>query len=197
MFTGIIEELGVVKCLAKKGNYSLLEIRADKILSDIKIGDSVAVNGACLTVVKEENGCLSFEVMQETLNLTNLGQLHFNDPVNLERALKVGDRLSGHFVSGHIDAKSPIRKKTFVGENLCFEIVISKGLNKYITHKGSVAVDGVSLTVTSVSAAAFCVYIIPHTLKNTTFKYKNAGSIVNIEVDMLAKYVLNPVRDNF
>lgn len=191
MFTGIIEELGVVKSITKRGNYTLLEIRADKILNDVKVGDSVAVNGACLTVIKEEKDYISFDVMDETLKLTNLGELHPTDLVNLERALKVGDRLSGHFVSGHIDAKSVIRKKTFIGQNLCFEIVIPKGLSKYITLKGSVAVDGISLTVASVSASAFCVYIIPHTLKNTTFKYKNAGSSVNIEADMLAKYALN------
>ncbi|MEK6714807.1 MAG: riboflavin synthase [Candidatus Omnitrophota bacterium] len=191
MFTGIIEELGIVRSVTKKGNYTVLEIQADKILGDVQIGDSVAVNGACLTVVKQVKDYLSFEVMEETLKLTNLGELHPNDVVNLERALKVGDRLSGHFVSGHIDAKSLIRKKTFVGENLCFEINIPKGLNKYISHKGSVAIDGISLTVTDVRASSFCVYIIPHTLKNTTFKYKNAGSSVNIEADLLAKYVLN------
>lgn len=188
MFTGIIEELGIVRSVTKKGNYTVLEIQADKILGDVKIGDSVAVNGACLTVVKQVKDYLSFEVMEETLKLTNLGELHPNDVVNLERALKVGDRLSGHFVSGHIDAKSLIRKKTFVGENLCFEIVMPKGLNKYIVPKGSIALDGISLTVVGVSGSAFSVYTIPHTLKNTTLKYKNAGSVVNIEVDMLAKY---------
>lgn len=191
MFTGIIEELGAVKSISKRGKYALLEIRADKILDDIKIGDSVAVNGACLTIVKKENAFLSFEVMEETLRLTNLGGLHPNDAVNLERALKAGDRLSGHFVSGHIDAKAVIRKKAFIGENLCFEIVIPKGLNKYIILKGSVAVDGISLTVADVRASAFSVYIIPHTIKNTTLKNKNAGSLVNIEADMLAKYVKN------
>lgn len=188
MFTGIIEELGVVKGISKRGNYTLLEIRADKVSEDVKIGDSIAVNGACLTLVKKDVNRLSFEAMEETLRLTNLGGLHLNDAVNLERALKVGDRLSGHFVLGHIDAKAAIRKKTFVGDNLCFEINIPKGLNKYIAHKGSVAVDGISLTVADIRASTFSVYIIPHTFKNTTFKYKNAGSTVNIEVDMLAKY---------
>ncbi|MDP1853453.1 MAG: riboflavin synthase [Candidatus Omnitrophota bacterium] len=190
MFTGIIEELGIVRSLSKKGNYTVLEIRADKIMDDVKIGDSIAVNGACLTVVKEEKDYLSFEVMEETLRLTNLCELHPNDLVNLERALKAGDRLSGHFVAGHIDAKGLIRKKSFIGQNLCFEIATPKGLGKYIALKGSVAVDGISLTVAALTATTFSVYIIPHTLKNTTFKYKNAGSSVNIEVDMLAKYIL-------
>lgn len=191
MFTGIIEELGVVKRITQKGNFSLLEVRAKLILEDIKVADSVAVNGVCLTIVKKEKDCLFFEIMQETLNLTNLGQLHTGDAVNLERALKVGDRLSGHFVLGHVDAKSPIRKKNFVKNNLCFEIIIPRGLNKYIAVKGSIAVDGISLTVSSVSANTFSVYVIPHTLKNTTLKYKNVASPVNIEVDMLAKYISN------
>jgi riboflavin synthase len=188
MFTGIIEELGVVRNISKRGDYTVFEIGAKLILEDIKVGDSVAVNGVCLTVVKRKIDRLFFDCMQETLTLTNLGQLRISDAVNLERALKVGDRLSGHFVSGHIDAKTSIRKKSFVKNNLCFEIVIPKGLNKCIVSKGSITIDGISLTVVDITASSFLVYIIPHTVKNTTLKYKNAGSVVNIEVDLLAKY---------
>lgn len=191
MFTGIIEELGVVRNISKRGDYTVFEIGAKLILEDIKIGDSVAVNGACLTVVKCKKDSLFFDCMQETLTLTNLGKLRISDAINLERALKVGDRLSGHFVSGHIDAKASIRKKSFVKNNLCFEIVIPKGLNKYIVAKGSIAIDGISLTLSDIRASSFLVYVIPHTVKNTTLKYKDAGSVVNIEVDLLAKYILN------
>ena len=191
MFTGIIEELGVVRNISKRGDYTIFEIGAKLILEDIKVGDSVAVNGACLTVVKRKKDRLFFDCMQETLTLTNLGQLRISDAVNLERALKMGDRLSGHFVSGHIDAKSTIRKKSFVKNNLCFEIAIPKGLNKYIVSKGSIAIDGISLTLVGITASSFLVYIIPHTVKNTVLKYKNAGSVVNIEVDLLAKYILD------
>jgi len=178
----------VVKKISRRGDFTLLEVTAKAVLENTKPGDSIAVNGACLTVIKKDKDYLSFEVMQETMDVSNLGELGISDAVNLERSLKIGDRLSGHFVLGHIDAKGLIRKKTFTGNNLCFEITIPKGLSKYIARKGSIAIDGISLTVVEVRTSVFSVYIIPYTLKNTILKYKNTGSFVNIEVDTLARY---------
>lgn len=187
MFSGIIEELGLVRNLFKKSNITLLEIEAQKVLQDTKIGDSISVNGACLTAVKKEKDRLSFEVMPETLKVTNLGFLRLLDKVNLERSLKIGDRLSGHFVTGHIDCMGIIRRKKYTGGNLCFEISVSDKSLKYILPKGSVAVDGISLTIADKKSNTFAVYIIPHTLKNTTLGFKNPSDKVNIEFDILAK----------
>lgn len=187
MFSGIIEELGRVKKISKQGNSTILEIEANKILEDIKIGDSVSVNGACLTVIKKAPKVLAFEVIPETLKITNLGLLRIQDKVNLERSLKVGDRISGHFVTGHIDCLGIIRKKIFVNNNLCFEIAVPTEFMKYCIAKGSVAVDGISLTLVNSKSNTFSVYIIPHTLKNTTLGFKGPSDRVNIEFDLLLK----------
>lgn len=187
MFSGIIEELGVVRKISRQGKLTLLCIQADKAASDTKTGQSISVNGACLTVVKNEAGILSFEVMPETLSLTNLGSLKISDKVNLERSLKAGDRISGHFVTGHIDCTGLIRSKSFRNDNLCFQIVVPQEFLKYILPKGSVAVDGISLTVMEKKSNTFNVYIIPHTLKNTTLGFKGPSGKVNIEFDILAK----------
>jgi riboflavin synthase len=187
MFSGIVEELGIVKRISKRGNIALFEIRADKTLEDIKIGDSISVNGACLTVVKKEKDAFSAEIMPETLKITNLGSLRISDKVNLERSLKIGDRLSGHFVTGHIDCPGIIRQKKYVEANLCFEIAVPAEFMAYCLPKGSVAVDGISLTIAGKKSGAFLVYIIPHTLKNTTLGFKGPSDKVNIEFDILAK----------
>jgi riboflavin synthase len=187
MFTGIIEELGIVKRISRSGNFILLEISALKVTEAVKIGDSISVNGVCLTVVKSGNSSISFEVMAETFKITNLGVLRINEKVNLESSLKVGDRLSGHFVLGHIDCLGIIRKKGIVSGNLAFEITIPDGFTKYCLPKGSVAVDGISLTIQEKKFGSFSVYIIPHTLKNTTLSFKGPSDKVNIEFDMLAK----------
>ncbi|MBU1999218.1 MAG: riboflavin synthase [Candidatus Omnitrophota bacterium] len=185
MFSGIIEELGEVRKISRIGNNSVLEIKADKVTEDVKIGDSVAVNGVCLTIIKKE--ILSFEAIPETLKVTNLGLLKFGDKVNLERSLKVGDRVSGHFVSGHVDCLGIIRKKNYLQGNLGFEIAVPNKFMCYILPKGSVAVDGISLTIADKRSSSFTVYIIPHTLKNTTLGFKGPSHKVNIEFDMLAK----------
>lgn len=187
MFSGIIEELGQVKRISMQGNNTLLEIAANKALEDIKIGDSIAVNGACLTVIKQESNSLVFEVMPQTLKVTNLGLLHISDKVNIERSLKIGDRLSGHFVSGHIDCLGIIRKKNYVNNNLSFEIAVPAEFMKYCFTRGSIAVDGISLTVVNKKSNTFTIYIIPHTLKNTTLGFKGPSNKVNIELDILAK----------
>lgn len=187
MFTGIIEELGVVKNIINRGNATSLEIKADKVLEDTKIGDSIAVNGVCLSVIKKDSHYLTFEVIPQTLKLTNLGSLQVSEKVNLERALKVGDRLSGHFVIGHIDTIGLLRKKTYISNNLCFEITVGIQFMKYIVPKGSIAVDGVSLTIVDKKSNTFSVYIIPYTFKNTTLGFKGPSDKVNIEFDILAK----------
>jgi riboflavin synthase len=187
MFTGIVEELGTVQGLSKRGNIALLTIKADKILEDTKISDSIAINGVCLTVIKKERNSLVFEVMDQTLKITNLGLLKISDKVNLERSLKIGDRLSGHFVYGHIDLTVAIRKRGYVDGNLCFEIALPQKFSDYILPKGSIAVDGISLTVAEKKPGGLSVYIIPHTLKNTTLGYKGPSDKVNIEFDILAK----------
>ena len=188
MFTGIIEELGQVKRISKKGNNTLFEIEASKVIEDAKIGDSVSVNGACLTLVKKEKDFLSFEVMPETLKATNLGTLRVCDRINLERSLKITDRLSGHFVTGHVDCVGIIRNKNYINGNLCFEIAIPAKFIVYCIPKGSIAVDGISLTIMEKRSTTFTVYIIPHTLKNTTLGLKGPSHKVNIEFDILAKY---------
>ena len=187
MFSGIVEELGEIKKISKRDKVTLLEIQADKAIEDTLIGSSVLVNGACLTVIKNEKHVLSFEVMQQTFNVTNLMTLKIKDKVNLERALKIGDRLSGHFVTGHIDCIGVIRRKNYMHENLGFEIAIPAEFRGYILPKGSIAVDGISLTIVDKKSDTFTVYIIPHTLKKTTLSFKGPSDKVNIEFDILAK----------
>ncbi|OGX11272.1 MAG: riboflavin synthase subunit alpha, partial [Omnitrophica WOR_2 bacterium GWB2_45_9] len=147
MFTGIIEELGAVKEISRKGGVIFLSIQTDKCAQDAKTGDSIAVNGVCLTVVRRAKDILGFELLEETFRLTNLGKLKSNEKVNLERSLRIGDRLSGHFVTGHIDCLGAIREKTYVSGNLSFKIAIPQEFLKFIALKGSIAVDGISLTV--------------------------------------------------
>ncbi len=192
MFTGIIEELGVVESLIRRGRTSLLKIRADQAAADVKTGDSIAVNGACLTLIGEDKKVLSFEVMDETLRLTDLGSLKRGEKVNLERSLKMGERLSGHFVLGHIDSSGVIRRKAYLNNNLCLEIAVGAEYMKYVLPRGSIAVDGISLTVVAKKSDLFSVYLIPHTVKNTTLSFKGPAQRVNIEFDILAKRAAAP-----
>jgi len=187
MFTGIIEELGQVRSVSRKGRMSLLVISAGKVVDDLKTGDSISVNGTCLTVVDHDKQSISFEVMQETMQVTNLGSLKAYDRVNLERSLKVGERVSGHFVTGHIDCVGLIRRKSYINDNLSFEIAVPLEFMKYCLPKGSIAVDGISLTLMNKKSNIFSVYIIPHTLDNTTLGFKGPSDKVNIEFDILAK----------
>lgn len=189
MFTGIIEELGIVKTLGKKGSGYVLSVKAKKIPSDIKIGDSVSVNGACLTVIENVAGILKFDVSDETLKKTNIGELSASDKVNLERSLKVDSRLGGHFVTGHIDCTAKINQKEKIGDTVKIGFSLCADFSKYIVPKGSVAIDGISLTVGEVFKDSFSVYIIPHTLAHTTLAFKKQLDSVNVEFDILAKYV--------
>jgi riboflavin synthase len=189
MFTGIIEETGIVSTI-KHGRASVsLVISAQLVNSDVKIGDSINTNGACLTVTGFTKNSFSVDVMAETMRITNLSLLKSGNRVNLERALKLGDRLGGHMVSGHIDGTGTITQ--LVQEEIAtwFTIKSDKDILKYIIKKGSVAIDGISLTVADISDASFKVSIIPHTAAKTTLLSKKTGDIVNIENDMTAKYI--------
>ncbi len=185
MFTGIIEELSEVRRIQRVGRNALLEVKADKVSQDGNIGDSIAVNGTCLTIAKKENNVLVFQIMPQTLRATNLGNLRIKDKINLERSLRVGDRVSGHFIYGHIDCIGIIRKKTFIQNNLCFDIAVPSEFTSRILLRGSIAVDGISLTIQNKKGNLFSVYIIPHTLKNTTLGFRHPSHKVNIELDKL------------
>lgn len=187
MFTGIIEEMGIVKSIKSK----VITIEANKIFDDLKLGDSVAVNGTCLTVSSFSNKIFNADITNETLSRTNLGDLKSGFKVNLERALTLNGRLGGHIVSGHIDGVGIIKNISKKSEDIELVIEVPTNLMKYIIEKGSVAVDGISLTIAKVdnNKNNFSVAIIPHTLKETVLYYKKAGDKVNIENDIIGKYV--------
>ena len=187
MFTGIVEELGCLKKISAKGGLLILEISAKLVLLDTKVGDSIAVNGVCLTVVNLGANTVSFEVMNITAKNTNLGILKIGGKVNLERSLKLGDRVSGHFVSGHIDCLGLVRNKFMRNGNLELTVAIPPLFIKYCFLKGSISLDGVSLTIANKRANLISVYIIPHTFKNTTLSFKGLADKLNVEFDILAK----------
>ena len=187
MFTGIVEELGQVKRIAHRTGLIILEVNAKKTLGDTRIGDSIAVNGVCLTVVAMGSSSFSFEVMEQTYKNTNLGLLVAGQAVNLERSLKVGDRVGGHFVAGHIDCLGLVRRKTLRSGSTELEISVAPVFMRYCLPKGSVSLDGISLTLAAIRANIFTVCIIPHTLKNTTLKFTGPSDKLNIEFDILAK----------
>ncbi len=189
MFTGIIEELGTVKAVNKGRESAALEIGAEKVVEGLNLGDSVAVNGVCLTVIDFGRSGFSAEVMAETLRKSNLGKLKSGDRVNLERAMRLGDRLGGHLVAGHVDATGTI--KSTVREDIAtvFTVEAPDEILRYVIDKGSVAIDGISLTIVDYDKKSFRVSIIPHTASQTTLGFKKSGDTVNLEADMLAKFV--------
>jgi riboflavin synthase len=189
MFTGIIEELGTVCSLSRKGNSAQLTLESKICHADSKQGDSISVNGCCLTIIKKNNNNLVFDVSRETLDSSNLADLAEGERVNLERSLSHGGRLSGHFVSGHIDYAGRIISKSVDSSFIELGIGIDKAFGGFFAAKGSVTVDGVSLTVNKLLKDSFKVMLIPHTLSCTTLQCKDKGSRVNIETDILAKYV--------
>ncbi len=188
MFTGIIEQLGKIKKVEKRSNMFCLIVESETVFEDIKSGESISVNGCCLTVTKIEGKNIYFDISLETAKKTNLVNLKINEMVNLERALRVTDRLSGHFVTGHIDGLGEIKNKIRQGDNISLKVLIPHELKNYIVAKGSIAVEGISLTINEISDDYFSLQIIPHTFKNTNLSYKRIGDKVNIEVDMLGKY---------
>ena len=190
MFTGIVEALGEVVQVTRQDKNLLLLIRSGSGFSEcLNVGSSVSLAGVCLTVVRLEATSFSVEVSVETQACTTLGELREGQRVNLESSLKPGGTLDGHFVSGHVDAAARVLERVSDAGNERFRIEIPRPLAKFIAPKGAVCLDGVSLTVNEVSTADFCVNIIPHTLRNTTFSFREAGDRVNLEVDMIARYV--------
>ena len=189
MFTGLVEEVGKVISLKKSPEGAVLTVETS--LGDINIGDSVAVNGACLTVVEIKQNKVSFELSPETLERTNLGLLKTGDFVNLERALRVGDRLGGHIVQGHVDFTARIISFKNLGKHRELIIEIPHGWEKYFVEKGSVALDGISLTVNTVQGNKISINIIPHTYQHTNLKYKKVGDLLNVETDVIGKYVIS------
>ncbi len=190
MFTGIIEEIGVVKEVSHKNNLSILKVKAKKILKGIKKGESIAIEGCCLTVTKILDGVVVFDVMKETLDKTTIGNLKRDDRVNMEAAMQLKSRVNGHIVTGHVDDVGHIRSVKEDENYLEFQISCDKTLMKYIVRKGSICVDGISLTVGQVTKSFFSVYIIPVTKKVTTLGSKVQGDRVNLETDVFAKYVM-------
>lgn len=189
MFTGLIAELGTAERLAEGSTSCQLTVRAQKILPGVKIGDSIAVNGVCLTVVHLQGNRFTADVMPETVRRTTLRQLQPGDRVNLEKALRPTDGLDGHIVQGHVEGVGTIREIAPEGNALAYRIETPKELLRYIVEKGSVAIDGISLTVTETDDTGFSVSLIPHTAKMTTLGYKSVGDSVNLETDILARYV--------
>ena len=189
MFTGLVAELGTVQRLARQGNSYHMTVGAKKVLTNLKIGDSVAVNGACLTVVRMDEGGFTADVMPETVRLTNIGSLQPGSKVNLERTLRLCDGLDGHIVSGHVEGLGTISEQRPEGIAVVVTIATPPELLKYIIKKGSIAIDGISLTVTEVTDTSFSVSLIPHTAKETTLGFKKVGDSVNLETDILGKYV--------
>ena len=189
MFTGIIEELGIVKSVRRQSDGMRLSVTAKVITDGMKTGDSIAVNGACLTVTEFDRSSFTTDVSGETVNRTNIGKLRVGDKVNLERPMRLSDRLGGHLVSGHVDAVGVIRGITKKGDVSVLTFEAPKEISKYLIFKGSVAVDGISLTVNDITGNTFSVIVIPHTVKMTTLGFKKIGDTVNLEADMIGKYV--------
>ncbi len=189
MFTGLVLELGAIVSLEKRGKGARLFLDAQAISKEAGLGDSIAINGTCLTVVEVRGNTVAFDVSDETLRSSNLGELKTRDRVNLEPALRLNDRLGGHFVTGHIDGAGRIRSKSLEGEAYKIVIETEPWIADYLVEKGSVAVDGISLTVVDVMRDGFSLVIIPHTALMTTIGFKGPGDRVNVEVDILGKYV--------
>ena len=189
MFTGIIAALGSIRRMTRKGADALIDVDAAMPLEDIRIGDSIAVNGACLTVTRLAGRGFTADVSAETLLRTNLGVLKPGDRVNLEKALRLHDFLGGHWVLGHIDGLGKLQEKTQKAGSIVFGIDVPEALIRYVVEKGSIAVDGVSLTVNRCEKGRFYVNMIPHTAQVTTLGFKKVGDTVNIETDIIGKYV--------
>lgn len=196
MFTGIIEEIGYVQRINQQSRSAQIEIRASKVLEDVVIGDSIAVNGVCLTVIAFDSQHFTADVMPETISKTNLRELKPGSPVNLERALKLGGRLGGHIVQGHVDAVGTIVQKQALEIAIIYRIQTDSELLQFVVPKGSVAIDGISLTVVDVFKDSFTVSLIPHTAHETVLGHKNPGDRVNLESDIIGRYVHHLMKRN-
>ncbi|MFN3533451.1 MAG: riboflavin synthase [Candidatus Brocadia sp.] len=189
MFTGIIEHLASVKNLSLKAGGGELFLDFSDLYDDLTLGESIAINGVCLTVKEISGKIVSFDVSSETLKKTTLGKLRFAENVNIERALRVGDRIGGHFVTGHVDGIGTIKGKMESAGQCIMSFSVEKRFTNMMIEKGSVAIDGISLTVIDLVDGAFSVALIPYTLASTTLGFKKAGDSVNIEIDMMGKWI--------
>ena len=189
MFTGIVEELGTIRSIQVKPQDATLEIQANDVLSDAKVGDSIAIDGACLTIRFLTSETFTVDASAETLRRTTLGERKVGEQVNLERSLRLSDRLGGHLVLGHVDEVATIRSWKDEGDASVMQVTMSRTTTPYVAYKGSITIDGVSLTVSNVYADAFEVTLIPHTKDVTTFGTKRNGAKVNLEVDIVARYL--------
>lgn len=194
MFTGIVEELGHIRSVRRGAHSSVLSIGASEVLSDLKVGDSVAVNGVCLTATTVDGGGFTADVMHETLNRSSLGSLTAGSHVNLERAMAANGRFGGHIVSGHIDGTGTITALRKDDNAVWYTVSAAPELLRYIVEKGSIAMDGISLTVAAVEADRFSVSVIPHTAAVTALGRKRPGDVVNLETDIIGKYVEKLLR---
>lgn len=196
IFTGIVEELGNVQRLNKGSHSYSLEVKAQRVLEDVKLGDSIAVNGVCLTVNQYSREYFTADVMPETVAKTTLQYLRQGMPVNLERALRLGDRMGGHLVQGHVDGVGSIIKKEKQDIAIVFTIKAPAAIIKYSVPKGSIAIDGISLTLIDVATESFTVSLIPHTTQKTTLGLKQPGDLVNLESDIIGRYVEKLMKNN-
>ena len=196
MFTGLVEEVGLITQKKVIPDGLSITIQAQKILDDLKINDSVSCSGICLTVVDIDNNMFSVQLVQETLKLTNAKFWEEETTINLERSMLPTTRIGGHFVQGHIDNTVKIKKIIPNKNSAIWHFIIPKDLYQYIVHKGSICLDGISLTIAEKTNSYFAVALIPHTLSVTTWNNKKVGDIINVEVDIMAKYIKNFLGDN-
>ncbi|KGR73522.1 riboflavin synthase [Ureibacillus manganicus] len=195
MFTGIIEEIGKVTAIKKDSTSMELTLHCPKILTDARLGDSISVNGVCLTITNLQNEQMAVDVMPETVKATNIHQLKIGDPVNLERAMSANGRFGGHFVSGHVDGSGVIRSIRPVSNAVYIEIGISRELVENCIPRGSITIDGTSLTIFNVSDQSVTISLIPHTFTETILGMKKVGDQVNIETDLLGKYIQHHIKN--
>ncbi|MDA3871594.1 MAG: riboflavin synthase [Candidatus Marinimicrobia bacterium] len=191
MFTGLIEEIGTIENIVKQQDKINLSIKAKKILTDTKIDDSISINGICLTVVDIKTNSFAVQAVRETMQKSTIANWRKGEFVNLERAMKINDRLGGHIVQGHIDGIGTIDKITKLSDTLELEIILPTGKNAYTIERGSIAIDGISLTIAKKTRDKIRIAVIPHTLNNTTIKDKKVNDKINIEFDFFAKYIQN------
>jgi len=191
MFTGLIEEIGTIENIVRQQDKINLSIKAKKILTDTKIDDSISINGICLTVVDIKTNSFAVQAVRETMQKSTIANWRKGEFVNLERAMKINDRLGGHIVQGHIDGIGTIDKITKLSDTLELEIILPTGKNSYTIEKGSIAIDGISLTIAKKAKDKIRIAVIPHTLNNTTLKDKKVNDKINIEFDFFAKYIQN------
>ncbi|MCR8852004.1 riboflavin synthase [Lysinibacillus fusiformis] len=195
MFTGIVEDIGTIKALQSNKNSMKITVQSSKVAEDVGLGDSIAVNGVCLTVTHFTDEELTMDVMPETVKATNLHQLTIGDPVNLERAMPANGRFGGHFVAGHVDGIGKILRKRPVANAVYIDIELSEELTSFCIPKGSITIDGTSLTIFQVETNQVTISLIPHTYKETILGMKKMGAFVNIETDLVGKYILNDLKN--